>query len=447
MFNNLTKKFSKIIKKISNQGRITKENIKETLREIRISLLEADVSLNVIKNLLSKIKKKCLGQKINHSLTPGQEFLKILHKKLTSIIGNKNNSIQFSSKKLSIFLMVGLQGAGKTTSVGKLAKFLLKKYKKKILITSIDVYRSAAIKQLKIISKKVQVNFFPSFNTEKPIDISKKAIEYAIMKKYDILLIDSAGRLHIDHNLMQEIKQVHNLTNPIETILVLDSMIGQDSINVIKKFNKILPITGIFLTKVDSNTRCGVALSLKYLTNISIKFIGTGEKFDDIQIFNADNIVSKILGMEDKISIIDSIEKKVDKKYIKKLDSKIKSGKKFTLNDFLNQIKQIKRLGSIKKILNKFPMNSYFQKNILFNINDSMFIKIEAIIQSMTLKERRNPEIIQRSRKKRISLGSGTNIQDVNKLLKQFEIMKKMMQKIKKGGITNFFRKIKNMIL
>ncbi|CAL4322353.1 signal recognition particle protein [Buchnera aphidicola] len=446
MFNNLKKNFSRIIKNISNQGRITENNIKNTLRKVRISLLEADVSLKVIKKLLSKIKKKSLGKDINNSLTPGQEFIKILHEELKKIIGNQNTSIKFLKKKLSIFLIIGLQGAGKTTSVGKLAKLFLEKYKKKILIVSIDVYRSAAIKQLKIISKKVKVDFFPSYKTENPRDISKKAIEYAKINKYDVLIIDSAGRLHIDSHLMKEIQDIQKLTNPTETILVIDSMIGQDSINVITEFNKLLPITGIFLTKVDSNTRCGVVLSLKYLTKISIKFIGNGEKFNNIEYFNVEKITSKILGMENSLSFIESIEEKVDKKYIKKLDKKVKLGKKFNLNDFLNQIKQVKKLGSIKNLLNKFPFNSYFQQNIPFNIDESMFNKIEAMIQSMTIKERKNPKIIQRSRKKRISLGSGTKIQDVNKLLKQFNIMKKIMKKMKKGGIMNFFQKIKNMV-
>ncbi|CAL4322445.1 signal recognition particle protein [Buchnera aphidicola] len=446
MFNNLKKSFSKIIKKISNQGRITENHIQNILREVRISLLEADVSLYVIKKLLSEIKKKCVGKNINDSLTPGQEFIKILHHELKSLIGNENNSITFKNKKLSIFLFIGLQGVGKTTSVGKLAKFCLEQYKKKILIVSTDIYRSAAIKQLEIIAKKIKVDFFPANNTEKPEDIAKKAIDYAKIKKYDVLMIDSAGRLHIDINLMQEIKNIYQLTNPLETIFVIDSMSGQDAINVIKKFRKLLPITGIFLTKTDSNTRCGVVLSLKYITKIPIKFIGNGEKLNNIEYFNSDKIASKILGMEDKISIIESIEKKVDKKYIKKLDTEIKLGKKFNLNDFLEQIRQIKKLGNIKNLLQKFPFNSYFQQNVLFDVNNTMFTKIEAIIQSMTIKERTNPKIIQRTRKKRIALGSGTKIQDINKLLKQFQMMKKMMKNMKQGGIMNFFQKIKNMI-
>ncbi|WP_343187644.1 signal recognition particle protein [Buchnera aphidicola (Periphyllus koelreuteriae)] len=446
MFKNLTKCFSKIINKISNKGRITNENIKQTLREVRISLLEADVSLFIIKKLIKKIKTKCIGNKINKSLTPGQEFIKIVKKELISIIGNNNYKIKFLKKKLSIFLIIGLQGSGKTTSIGKLAYLFQNNYKKKILVVSTDTTRAAAIKQLKIISSQVKIDFFDSNNQQKPIDIINKAINYANIKKYDVLFIDTAGRMHIDVHLMKEIKNIYNFIKPIETIFVVDSMIGQDSINIIKQFNKLLPITSIFLTKIDSNTRCGIVLSIKYITNIPIKFLGNGEKFNDIIIFNGKQIVSKILGMENTFSLIKSIEKKVDKKYLNKLNKKIKQGNKFNLNDFLKQIYQIKKIGKIKTILNKLPLNNNIKKNILFQINDKMFIKIDSIIKSMTIKERKNPKIIKYSRKKRIALGSGTNIQDINKLLKQFELMKNIMKKMKNVGIIKLFKNIKNMI-
>ncbi|WP_343183409.1 signal recognition particle protein [Buchnera aphidicola] len=446
MFKNLTKCFSKIINKISNKGRITHENIKQTLREVRISLLEADVSLFIIKKLIKKIKKKCIGNKINKSLTPGQEFIKIVKQELISIIGNNNYKIKFLKKKLSIFLIIGLQGSGKTTSIGKLAQLFQNNYKKKILVVSTDTTRAAAIKQLKIISSQIKIDFFDSNNQQKPIDIVNKAINYANIKKYDVLFIDTAGRMHIDVHLMKEIKNIYNFIKPIETIFVVDSMIGQDSINIIKKFNKLLPITSIFLTKIDSNTRCGIVLSIKYITNIPIKFLGNGEKFNDVIIFNGKKIVSKILGMENTFSLIKSIEKKVDKKYLNKLNKKIKQGNKFNLNDFLKQIYQIKKIGNVKTILNKLPLNNNIKKNILFQINDKMFIKIDSIIKSMTIKERKNPKIIKYSRKKRIALGSGTNIQDINKLLKQFELMKNIMKKMKNIGIIKLFQNIKNMI-
>ncbi|NIH16561.1 MAG: signal recognition particle protein [Buchnera aphidicola (Periphyllus lyropictus)] len=445
MFKNLSKKFSEIIKRISSKGRITKNSIKKTLREVRVALLEADVALVVIKNIINNVKKKCIGMEINNSLTPGQELIKILQKEISLIIEKNDVSIKFLNKKLSIFLMIGLQGSGKTTSVGKLAKLFSEKYKKKVLVVSIDVYRSAAIKQLKIVSSKIKVDFFQSDNSQKPIDISKKAIEYANIKKYDILIIDTAGRLHIDKKLMYEIKKIHQEINPFETIFVLDSMIGQDSINVIKSYYKALPITGIFLTKIDSNTRCGVILSIKYLTNISIKFVGTGEKFDKIEVFNSKKMVSKILGMKNEISLINSIEKKIDQEYLKELDKKIQKGEEFNLNDFLKQIDQINKLGNMKNILNKIPMNVNFKKNVLFEINDNMFKKIKSIIQSMTEKERKNPKIIKISRKKRISMGSGNSIQSINKLLKQFKSMKKIMKKIKNVGIIKMFNTIKKM--
>ncbi|CAL4322421.1 Signal recognition particle protein [Buchnera aphidicola (Chaitophorus sp. 3695)] len=447
MFKNLTKRFKRIIKNISNRGRITEKNIKETLRKIRIALLEADVSLIVITKFIKKIKKKCIGKVINNSLTPGQEFIKIVKHELIEIIGNKNHSIKILPKKLSIFLIIGLQGAGKTTSIGKLSKVFRDKFKKKVLVTSTDIYRPAAIKQLKIIASKIQIDVFKSNNSEIPIDISKKAIEYAKIKKYDILIIDTSGRLHINTKLMKEIQNLHKYINPIETIFVIDSMIGQDSINIIKKFQKFILITSIFLTKLDSNARCGVALSIKYLTDIPIKFIGNGEKVDDIELFNAKNIASKILGMENILSEIQSIEQKLDKNYINKLNTQIKDYNSFNLNDFLKQIYQIKKIGNIQFLLKKLPISSDIKNNILFQMNDSMILKIESIIKSMTIKERNYPNIIKISRKKRIALGSGTTIQDINKLLKQFKSIKKIMKKIKNIGFIKLFNKIKQMIL
>ncbi|NIH41067.1 MAG: signal recognition particle protein [Buchnera aphidicola (Periphyllus aceris)] len=446
MFKNLTKCFSMIIKNISNKGRITKKNIEKTLRKVRIALLEADVPLLIIKKLIKKIKKKCIGKKINNSLTPGQEFIKIVEKEIISIIGNNNYKIKFKKKKLSIFLIIGLQGSGKTTSIGKLAKLFQEKYKKKILLVSTDIYRSSAIEQLKVISKQIKIDFFNSNNKQKPIDISIQSIQYAKKKKYDVLLIDTAGRMHIDKKLMNEIKNVHKIIKPLETIFVIDSMIGQDSINIINKFNKLLKITSIFLTKIDSNTRCGVVLSIKYLTNIPIAFLGNGEKFHHIKEFKSKKIASKILGMQDTISLIKSIKKKIDKKYLEELKTKIKKKNEFDLNDFLKQIIQMKKLGGIKNILSKLPMNNNFKKNILLQINDNMFIKIQAIIKSMTMNERKNPKIIKYSRKKRISLGSGTSIQDINKILKQFELMKKMMKKVQNVGVINIFKNIKNIM-
>jgi signal recognition particle subunit SRP54 len=447
MFTKLTKCFKKITKNISNRGRLTEKNIKNTLREIRITLLEADVSLIVIKKFIKKIKKRYLGKEINNSLTPGQEFIKIVKHELIRIIGKKNYSIKFLPKKLSIFLIIGLQGAGKTTSIGKLSKLFKDKFKKKILVTSIDVYRPAAIKQLEIIASRIKIDVFKSNNLEKPIDIAKRAVEYAKIKKYDLLIIDTAGRLHINQKLMQEIQNINYYINPIETIFVVDSMIGQDSINIIKKFQEFIFITSVFLTKLDSNARCGIALSIKYLTKIPIKFLGTGEKINDIKMFNPKKIASRILGMESILSEIKSIEKKIDKNYINKLNKQIKDYNSFDLNDFLKQIYQIKKMGNIQFLLNKLPINDNIKNNILFQMNDSTILKTESIINSMTIKERNYPNIINISRKKRIALGSGTTIQDINKLLKQFKSIKKIMKKIKNIGFIKLFNRIKNMIL
>ncbi|WP_422667307.1 signal recognition particle protein [Buchnera aphidicola] len=446
MFDNLTARLSQTFRKIINKGRLTEDNIKDTIREVRKALLEADVVLSVIKIFINNVKQKSIGHIINKSLTPGQEFIKIVKQELILAMGESNNNLNFSTQPPAIILITGLQGVGKTTSLAKLARFIQNKYKKKILTVSTDIYRAAAIKQLEILSKQINIDFFPSFHYQNPIEITKKSIIYAQKKLYDILLIDTAGRLHINEILMNEIKEIQNLSKPIETILVVDSMMGQDSINMAKIFKNYIDISGIILTKTDSDARGGIALSLKYIIEKPIKFIGTGEKIEQLEIFNPERMANRILGMEDVLSLIENIENKIDKLQVKKLTKKIKLGHNFDLNDFLIQIKQMKKIGGLNYLIEKFSQKNTLSKNKMLNYDENILTKIEAMIFSMTPKERITPNIIKGSRKKRIALGSGTTIQDLNKLLKNFDNVKKMMKKIKTGGISKIMKGIKNIL-
>lgn len=446
MFNNLKKKFTSIIKKISGQGRITEKNIKNTLREIRKTLLEADVSLFVIQELIKNIKKTAIGKNVNNSLTPGQEFIKIIKNELILIMGNKNNNINFSKKKPFIFLIIGLQGSGKTSSIGKLGKFINKKYKKKILVSSIDIYRPAAMHQLKIIAKQAKIDFFKPKNTVNIIEMSKIIIQEAHIKLYDIVILDTPGQININNNIIQEMKNINNIIKPNEILFVLDSMMGQNAINVAKNFNIMLPISGVILTKLDSDTRSGSALSVNYILKKPIKFISTGEKINNFQIFHPERIVSRILGMGDIFSIIEKIDNKIDHHNIEKINNKINKKKSFDLNDFKLHIMQIDKLGGINNLIKKLPNNLSITNTLEKNNNKNILIKMKAIIDSMTPHERKKPFIIKGSRKKRIAKGSGTHIQDINILLKKFNELKNIMKNFQKGGIKKIFQNFKNII-
>lgn len=446
MFSNLTERLSKSLRNIVSKGRLTEENIKDTIREVRKALLEADVTLSVVKTFITNVKKKSIGYEINKSLTPGQEFIKIVRNELILTMGEKKNNLNLSARPPAIMLIVGLQGVGKTTTVAKIAQWIKNKYKKKILITSTDIYRAAAIKQLEVLSNQINVDFYPSDINQKPIDITKEAIKYAQIKLYDILLIDTAGRLHIDKAMMNEIEQIQNFTNPIETLLVVDSMMGQDAINMAKVFSQYLLISGIILSKTDSDARSGIALSMQYITGKPIKFIGTGEKPNNLEIFDPEYISDKILGMNKVISMIKDIEAKINQSDVQNLTQKIKKGRDFNLNDFLIQIKEMKKIGGLNYFIDKFSNNKTIYNNSLLGNDENALNKIEAIIYSMTPKERSNPIIIKGSRKRRISLGSGTQIQDINKLLKNFNDVKKVMKKIKNNGIGKIIRNIKNIL-
>ncbi|EMG9341930.1 signal recognition particle protein [Proteus mirabilis] len=446
MFENLSDRLSRTLRNISGRGRLTEENIKDTLREVRMALLEADVALPVVREFIARVKESAVGHEVNKSLTPGQEFVKIVQNELVNAMGEVNNDLDLSAQPPAVVLMAGLQGAGKTTSVAKLGKFLKEKKKKKVLVVSADVYRPAAIKQLETLAETVGVDFFPSTVQENPVTIASNALKHAQLQFYDVLLVDTAGRLHVDEGMMEEIQLLHKAINPVETLFVVDAMTGQDAANTAKAFNEALPLTGVVLTKVDGDARGGAALSIRHITRKPIKFLGVGEKTEALEPFHPDRIASRILGMGDVLSLIEDIESKVDRAQAEKLATKLKKGDGFDLNDFLDQLKQMKNMGGMASMLSKMPGMSQVPDAVKSQMDDSILVKMEAIISSMTKKERQKPEIIKGSRKRRIAMGSGTQVQDVNRLLKQFDDMQRMMKKMKKGGLAKMMRGMKGMM-
>ncbi|MGO2347497.1 MAG: signal recognition particle protein, partial [Providencia sp.] len=421
-------------------------NIKDTLREVRMALLEADVALPVVRDFIQKVKDSAVGQDVNKSLTPGQEFIKIVQNELTRAMGEENHQLNLSAQPPAVVLMAGLQGAGKTTSVAKLGKHLKEKQKKKVLVVSADVYRPAAIKQLETLAESVGVDFFPSDTQEKPVTIVQKALKHAQLQFYDVLLVDTAGRLHVDEAMMDEIKEVHRVINPVETLFVVDAMTGQDAANTAKAFNEALPLTGVVLTKVDGDARGGAALSIRAITGKPIKFLGVGEKTEALEPFFPERVASRILGMGDVLSLIEEIEHKVDRDEAEKLAKKLKTGDGFDLNDFLSQLKQMRNMGGMASMMSKMPGMSQLPDNVKSQMDDKITVRMEAMINSMTRKERAKPEIIKGSRKRRIAAGSGTTVQEVNRLLKQFDDMQRMMKKMKKGGLAKMMRGMKGMM-
>ncbi|HCH49606.1 MAG TPA: signal recognition particle protein [Proteus sp.] len=446
MFENLSDRLSRTLRNISGRGRLTEENIKETLREVRMALLEADVALPVVRDFIARVKESAVGHEVNKSLTPGQEFVKIVQNELVNAMGEVNTDLDLSAQPPAVVLMAGLQGAGKTTSVAKLGKFLKEKKKKKVLVVSADVYRPAAIKQLETLAESVGIDFFPSTVEENPITIASNALKHAQLQFYDVLLVDTAGRLHVDEAMMEEIQNLHKAINPVETLFVVDAMTGQDAANTAKAFNEALPLTGVVLTKVDGDARGGAALSIRHITGKPIKFLGVGEKTEALEPFHPDRVASRILGMGDVLSLIEDIESKVDRAQAEKLATKLKKGDGFDLNDFLDQLKQMRNMGGMASMLSKMPGMSQVPDAVKSQMDDSVLVKMEAIINSMTRKERQKPEIIKGSRKRRIATGSGTQVQDVNRLLKQFDDMQRMMKKMKKGGMAKMMRGMKGMM-
>ncbi|MCC5855377.1 MAG: signal recognition particle protein [Idiomarina sp.] len=442
MFENLSDRLTQSLRNISGRGRLTEDNIKDTLREVRMALLEADVALPVVKTFIAQVKERALGVEVNKNLNPGQVFVKIVRTELEQAMGEANVPLSLATQPPAVILMAGLQGAGKTTSVGKLARHLKEKQKKKVLVVSADVYRPAAIAQLQRLAEEVDVEFFPSSTDQKPVAIAEAAIAYARKKFIDVVLVDTAGRLAIDQEMMAEIQALHAAIQPIETLFVVDAMTGQDAANTAQAFNEALPLTGVILTKVDGDARGGAALSIRHITGKPIKFLGVGEKNDALEAFHPDRIASRILGMGDVLSLIEEVEAKVDQEKAAKVAQKVMKSGKFSLEDFRDQLAQMRDMGGMMGLMNKLPGMGQMAGQLQGQMDDKATLRMEAIISSMTRQEREHPDIIKGSRKRRIASGSGVQVQDVNRLLKQFTQMQKMMKKMKGGGMAKMMRQM-----
>ncbi|NKB32180.1 MAG: signal recognition particle protein [Pseudomonadales bacterium] len=440
MFDNLTERLSGTFRKLTGKAALTENNIQEALREVRRALLEADVALPVVKDFIERVSLRAVGQEVSKSLSPGQAFVKVVQAELEAIMGSANAELDLKTTPPAIILMAGLQGAGKTTTVAKLSKFLKEQAKKSVMVVSADVYRPAAIQQLETLAKDVGVEFFASDITQSPADIAAAAQAEAKRKFVDVLIVDTAGRLSIDEEMMNEITALHGQLNPIETLFVVDAMTGQDAANTAKAFNDALPLTGVILTKADGDARGGAALSVRHITGKPIKFIGIGEKAEALEPFYPDRIASRILGMGDVLSLIEEAEKKVDKGKAERLAKKIKKGRGFDLEDFKEQLAQMQNMGGVSSIMDKMPGMGALPPGAANMVDDSQFRRMEAIISSMTMRERVHPDILNGSRKRRITQGSGTQIQDLNRLLKQHKQMQKVMKKMKGGNLANMMR-------
>ncbi|MDA0805227.1 MAG: signal recognition particle protein [Proteobacteria bacterium] len=440
MFDTLSERLSGTFRKLTGKAVLSEENIQDALREVRRALLEADVALAVVKDFTDRVSLRAVGQEVSKSLSPGQAFIKIVQAELEAVMGNANSELDLKAAPPAVILMAGLQGAGKTTSVGKLSRYLKQTAKKSVMVVSADVYRPAAIKQLQTLAAEVEVEFFESNEQQKPGAIVSAALLEAKRKFIDVLIVDTAGRLAVDAEMMAEIGDLHALLKPVETLFVVDAMTGQDAAITAKAFNDTLPLTGVILTKADGDARGGAALSVRHITGKPIKFIGVGEKSDALEPFYPDRIASRILGMGDVLSLIEEAERKVDKAQAEKLANKIKKGKGFDLEDFREQLKQMQNMGGVASIMDKLPGMGALPPGAAKMVDDSKFKRMESIINSMTPRERRNPDVLNGSRKRRITQGSGTQIQDLNQLLKQHKQMQKVMKKMKGGNMANMMR-------
>ena len=443
MFDGLTERLSKTVRDLRGVGRLSEDNIKDTLREVRMALLEADVALPVVKAFIEHVRERAVGEDVHKSLTPGQSFVKIVNDELVNLMGEANDGLDLTATPPAVILMAGLQGSGKTTTVAKLARWLKENQKKSVMVVSADVYRPAAIEQLKTVATEVEATFFPSEVSQDPVDIANAALQEARVQHKDILIVDTAGRLHVDEDMMGEIKRLHAAINPVETLFVVDSMTGQDAANTAKAFDEALPLTGVVLTKTDGDARGGAALSIRHITGKPIKFLGVGEKTTALEPFHPDRVASRILGMGDVVSLVEEVQRTVDVEEAQKLAEKVKKGKGFDMNDLLMQFQQMKKMGGMAGLLDKLPGMPNVPQGALDQVNDKHMAHMEAIIYSMTPHERRFPAVIKGSRKRRIAAGCGLQVQDVNRLLKQFQQMQKMMKKVGKGGMKNMMRGMK----
>ncbi len=443
MFENLSQRLGGLFDGLRGQGRLTEDNIKEALREVRMALLEADVALPVIRDFIAQVKERAVGAEVLKSLKPGQVFIKIVSDELTALMGEANAALNLAAQPPAIILMAGLQGAGKTTTVGKLGRLLRTRENKKVLVVSADVYRPAAIKQLETVAQQVGVEFFPSQAEQNPLDIVQAALKQARTGFFDVLIVDTAGRLHVDAEMMAEVQQLHAALNPVETLFVVDAMTGQDAANTAKAFNEVLPLTGVILTKADGDARGGAALSVRAITGKPIKFIGMGEKLDALEPFYPERIASRILGMGDVVSLVEEAHRNVDTDKAKALADKVRAGKGFTLEDMRDQFEQMQNMGGIHGLMDKLPGMGRLSADAKANIEDKDIRRMIAIINSMTIKERQHPDLIKGSRKKRIALGSGMQVHDVNRLLKQHRDMSDMMKKFSGGGMKKMMRALK----
>ncbi len=446
MFDSLSDRLGQTLKNLRGQGRLTENNIKDALREVRMALLEADVALPVVRDFVSRVQQRAIGQEVLQSLTPGQALIKIVQEELTAVMGEASAPLNFNVTPPAIILMAGLQGAGKTTTVAKLTRWLQETQKKSVLVVSADIYRPAAIKQLETLAAEVGATFHPSDSSQKPVEIARGAVDYARKHFIDVVIVDTAGRLHIDEAMMAEIKALHQALNPAETLFVVDSMTGQDAVNSARAFGEALPLTGVILTKTDGDARGGAALSVRQITGKPIKFMGVGEKTTALEVFHPDRVASRILGMGDILSLIEEAEQKIDRKKAEKIAKKLKRGKGFNLEDFLDQLQQMRNMGGISSLLSKLPGIPQLPREAASQVDDRSFVHMEAMINSMTLQERRFPEVIKASRKRRIAAGAGVQVQEVNRLLKQFAQMKKMMKQMSKGGMSKMMRSLKGQL-
>jgi len=446
MFESLTQRLSSTLQNLRGRGRLSEDNIKESLREVRIALLEADVALPVVMALIESIKARAIGQDVMASLTPGQALIKIVHDEMAAVMGSQASDLNLNVPAPAVILMAGLQGAGKTTTVGKLAKFLKEKRKKKVMVVSCDVYRPAAIQQLETLAKQSGAIFFASNANQKPEEIARAAIDDARKSFVDVLIVDTAGRLAIDEAMMQEIKALHAAISPVETLFVVDAMTGQDAANTAKAFADALPLTGVVLTKTDGDARGGAALSVRHITGQAIKFVGVGEKLDGLDVFHPDRAASRILDMGDVLSLVEQVQSQVDQQKAQKFAEKVAKGKKFDLNDMRDQLEQMQNMGGLSGLMDKLPGMSQVPDHVKSQVTGKEVPRMVAIINSMTKKERRNPALLNGSRRARIAKGSGTTPADVNKMLKQFQQMESMMSKLAGGGMKGMMRAMKGMM-